>query len=211
MENLINPNIEKYAYTSTQSESELLQDLIEQTYAEIARPHMLTGRVEGRLLKLLVQIHQPKLIVEVGTFTGYSALSMAEGLREDGKIITCEIDPKAEKIAQQAFDQSPYKKKIELRMGPALETIKNLEQEIDFSFIDADKSGYPAYYEETLKKTKPGGLIILDNALLSGRVLTQPDNSSKAVAALNEKISKDDRVENVFLTVRDGIQLVRKK
>ncbi|MDJ0624746.1 MAG: class I SAM-dependent methyltransferase [Candidatus Caenarcaniphilales bacterium] len=209
--NLVDEYLENYVYESTKEESELLQELILRTSKSIPRPHMLTGRVVGRLLKLLVQIHRPKLVLEVGTFTGYSALSMAEGLPEDGKIITCEIDMRAKEIAEEFFQRSPYKNKIELKMAPALETIGALKDLIDFSFIDADKSAYPEYYEQILRRTKPGGLIVIDNALLSGRVLNQPDNSSKAVASLNKKITEDDRVENVFLTIRDGIQLIRKK
>ena len=146
------------------------------------------GRVEGRFLKLLVQLVQPELILEVGTFTGYSALSMAEGLTEGGKIITCEIDLKAQKVAQEAFDTSPFGHKIELRMGPAIETIRQLDQAIDLSFIDADKENYPLYYEEILTRTRPGGVIIIDNTLWSGQVLKPKDTASKAIARLNEMI-----------------------
>lgn len=211
MLSLVSEEIEKYASRSTQAEPELLQNLMVQTYGRMELPQMLTGRLEGRLLKLLVQLCQPRLILEVGTFTGYSALCMAEGLPDDGKIITCENDPKAQKMAQEAFDASPYGSKIELRMGEAIDTVRQLNQAIDFSFIDADKVGYPVYYEEILVRTRPGGVILLDNMLLSGRVLDPQDEASKAIAQLNETISKDQRVENVLLTVRDGVQFLRKK
>ena len=211
MKILVEEVLEEYAFRVTQEEPENLQKLITLTYEQMDFPEMLSGRVEGRFLKLLVQLVQPKLILEVGTFTGYSALSMAEGLSEDGKIITCEIDPKAQKVANEAFDTSPFGHKIELRMGPAIETIRQLDQTIDLSFIDADKENYPLYYEEILARTRPGGLIIIDNALWSGQVLNPQDTASKAIARLNEMISKDNRIENVLLTVRDGIQLVRKK
>jgi caffeoyl-CoA O-methyltransferase len=136
---------------------------------------------------------------------------MAEGLPDGGKIITCEIDPKAQQIAQEAFNASLDGDRIELKMGPALDTIRHLELEIDFSFIDADKKSYPDYYAEILIRTRPGGVILLDNMLLSGRVFDPQDGTSKTIAQLNETISKDDRVENVLLTVRDGVQFVRKK
>ena len=172
---------------------------------------MLTGRVEGRFLKLLVQITQPHLVVEIGMFTGYSALSMAEGLPEGGRIITCDIDPEAREIAQAAFDSSPHGHKIEIKMGPALNTIRQINEPIDFSFIDADKKGYPNYYEEVVQRTKSGGLIIIDNMFLSGRVLDPRDEAAQAVAELNQTINRDDRVDNVLLTIRDGVQLIRKK
>ena len=211
MKLFIDERIEEYAQAHTRAEPKLLIDLIAKTHAETDAPEMLTGRVEGRFLKLLVQIAQPRLLVEVGMFTGYSALSMAEGLPADGKIITCDINPDSRAIAQAAFDASPYGNKIEIRMGPALETLRQLDQTIDFAFIDADKQSYPIYYEEILKRTRPGGLILMDNMFLSGRVLDPQDNTAKAVAELNRFIAEDNRVENVLLTVRDGVQLIRKK
>lgn len=211
MELLVDEEIDQYVFRNTKPEPELLQSLAERTQREMADPQMLTGRVEGRLLKLLVQMCRPKFILEVGTFTGYSALSMAEGLDDDGKIITCEIDPLAQKAAQAAFDASPVGHRIEIRMGPALETIRGLDADIDLSFIDADKEHYPVYYEEVLQRTRPGGLLILDNMLWSGKVLDPQDDTSRIIAALNETIAQDDRVENVLLTVRDGVQLLRKR
>lgn len=210
MISLVDEALEDYARRSTKAEPELLQSLTDQTYEKMELPQMLTGRLEGRFLKLLVQLCRPMLILEIGTFTGYSALSMAEGLPEGGKLITCEEDPKAQEMAQAMFDASPYGKKIELRMGPALDTVRNLQETVDFSFIDADKEGYPVYYEEVLKRTRPGGVILLDNMLLSGRILDPQDAASRAIDQLNETISRDPRVENVLLTVRDGVQFVRK-
>ena len=211
MKPIVHTDIEKYAYEHTRPEPDLLITLSEQTHREMEAPQMLTGRLEGRFLKFLTQIFQPRLILEIGMFTGYSALSMAEGLEEDGRVITCDINPDAQKIAQAAFDKSPYGKKIEIRMGPALDTIRGLNQEIDMSFIDADKENYGVYYEEVLKRTRAGGLIIIDNTLWSGKVLNPQDDSTRAIAKLNDTIARDERVENVLLTVRDGIQLVRKK
>ncbi|MGH6913285.1 MAG: O-methyltransferase, partial [Geminicoccales bacterium] len=151
MELLMDEGIDQYAFRNTRAENELLRLLAERTGREMDDPQMLTGRVEGRLLKLLVQLCQPRLILEVGTFTGYSALSMAEGLGPDGRIITCEIDPRAQKVAQETFDASPVGGRIEIRMGPALETIRSLNEAIDLSFIDADKEHYPEYYEAILE------------------------------------------------------------
>jgi caffeoyl-CoA O-methyltransferase len=211
MKTLIADEIEAYARDHTRPEPGLLMDLIAKTHATMESPQMLTGRVEGRFLKLLVQIFQPRLVLEIGMFTGYSALSMAEGLPDDGRIITCDIDPKARTMAQAAFDASPFGHKIEIRMGPAINTIRQLKQPIDFSFIDADKKAYPVYYEEILARTRPGGLIVMDNMFLSGRVLGPEDDTAKAVDKLNHDIASDERVENVLLTIRDGVQLVRKK
>jgi len=211
MKTFIAEEIEQYAQSHTRPEPELLIGLMAKTHATMDNPQMLTGRIEGRLLKLLVQILQPRLVLEVGMFTGYSALSMAEGLPADGRLITCDIDPKAQEMAQAAFDASPVGHKIEIRMGPALDTLRGLEQAIDFSFIDADKQGYPLYYEEIVTRTRPGGLILMDNMFLSGRVLDPQDDAARAVADLNRAISEDDRVENVLLTIRDGVQLIRKK
>lgn len=208
---MIDEAIEDYAFRVTRKEPGNLQKLFAQTHEIMQYPGMITGRIEGRLLKLIVQLFQPRLVLEIGTFTGYSALSMAEGLAEDGKIITCDIDPKAQKIAQAAFDASPFGHQIEMRMGPAIDTIRQLTETIDLAFIDADKENYPLYYEEVLERTRPGGVIIVDNMLWSGRVLDPQDADSKAIARLNEIICKDSRVENVMLTVRDGIQLVRKR
>lgn len=211
MELLTDEAIDQYAFHHTRAENGLLQSLAERTQRDMHDAQMLTGRVEGRLLKLLVQLCQPRLILEVGTFTGYSALSMAEGLGPEGRIITCEIDPRAQKVAQEAFDASPVGRKIEIRMGPALDTIRSLHEELDLSFIDADKERYPDYYEAVVERTRPGGLLIFDNMLWSGKVLDPQDDISRILSGLNRTIAADERVENVLLTVRDGVQLVRKR
>jgi len=203
--------IEAYAANKTGAEPESLTALAEFTHAEMKWPQMLTGRLEGRLLKLLVQLTRPKLVLEVGTFTGYSALSMAEGLPDDGRIITCEVDERARDVAQGAFDASAFGDRIELRFGPALDTIATIDAPIDFSFIDADKENYPTYYEALLERTRPGGVIVVDNVLWSGNVLEPDDEDSRAIAQLNDTVAKDPRVENVLLTVRDGVQLIVKK
>jgi caffeoyl-CoA O-methyltransferase len=211
MKPLVIEAVERYARDKTQPEPQQLRELEERTYADMKYPQMLTGRLEGRLLKLLVRLCNPRLVLEVGTFTGYSALSMAESLPENGRIVTCEIDPDARDMAQAAFDASPFGSRIELCFGPALETIASIDEPIDFSFIDADKQNYPAYYEAILARTRRGGVILIDNVLWSGRVLEPADEDTEAIARLNDTIVADDRVENVLLTVRDGVQLVVKK
>jgi len=210
METFARPEIEDYAYAATRAEPELLAQLERRTHAEMEDPQMLTGRVEGRLLKLLTRLLRPRLAVEVGTFTGYSALSIAEGLEEGARLITCELDSDRARVARESFASSAHGAKIELRLGPALETLRGITEPIDFSFIDADKTGYPEYYEELVLRTRAGGAILLDNMLMSGRVLDPQDEGSRAVAALNQRIAHDARVENVLLTVRDGVQLVVK-
>ena len=144
-------------------------------------------------------------------FTGYSGLMMAEGLPEDGRLITCDVDPKAEAIARRYFAESPHGHKIEIRMGPALDTLRTIKGPIDMAFIDADKENYPDYYEACLGLLRPGGLIVADNVLWSGRVLKPEDESTRAIVAFNERVQADQRVENVCLTVRDGMMLAWKR
>jgi caffeoyl-CoA O-methyltransferase len=208
---IVDKDLEKYAFDHTAPEPELLGKLSEETHARMQMPQMLTGRLEGRLLKLLVQLSGARRVLELGTFTGYSALSMAEGMPEDGKVVTCEIEPAHAAMAQRYFDASPYGKKIEIRMGPASGTLAALKGQFDLAFIDADKENYPAYYESVVDLIRPGGLILVDNTLWSGLVLKAHDRESVAIDTLNKRIAKDGRVENVLLTVRDGLQLVRKK
>jgi caffeoyl-CoA O-methyltransferase len=207
----IDKDLERYAFDHTAPEPELLQRLSDETHAKMQMPQMLTGRLEGRLLKLLARMSGARRVVEIGTFTGYSALSLAEGMPADGTLVTCEIDPAHAAMAQRYFDASPHGNKIRILMGPALATLESLEGPFDLAFIDADKENYPAYYERVIGLIRPGGLVLVDNTLWSGRVLLPRDAESIAIDTLNRRIAKDDRVENVLLTVRDGLQLVRKK
>jgi caffeoyl-CoA O-methyltransferase len=212
---IIDKDVEGYAYERTRSEPELLRRLSDETYATMEWPTMLTGRLEGRLLKLLAALSGARRVLEIGTFTGYSALSMAEGLPDGGKVITCEIDPRNAVFAQRYLDASPHGRKVEIRIGPALETLAVLRSGggdggFDLAFIDADKSNYPAYYEQALELVRAGGLIVVDNTLWSGQVLHPEDEESRAIDTLNRRIAGDSRVENVLLTIRDGVQLVRK-
>ncbi len=208
---LVDEKIEAYAADHTRAQPELLNRLAQETHRSMKDPEMLTGRLEGGFLRLMVRAFQARRIVEIGMFTGYSALSMAEALPDDGKLITCEVNPEAEAIARRYFRESPHGDKIEIRMGPALRTLEKLEGPFDFVFIDADKENYPSYYELCLERLRPGGAIAVDNVLWSGRVLDPQDEETRAIATLNERVSKDDRVDHVLLTIRDGVMLVIKK
>jgi caffeoyl-CoA O-methyltransferase len=208
---IVDKALERYAFAHTRPEPELLRELAEETHARMAAPQMLTGRLEGRLLKLLAAVSGAKRVLEIGTFTGYSALSLAEGMPEEGRVITCEIEKSHAAMAQRYFDRSPHGRKIEIRMGPALDTLAALAGPFDLAFIDADKENYPAYYERVADLIRPGGLILVDNTLWSGLVLEPRDTESRAIDAVNRRIAEDTRMENVLLTVRDGIQLIRKR
>jgi caffeoyl-CoA O-methyltransferase len=202
--------IERYAYERTKREPEPLPALATAT-AAMPGAGMLTGRVEGRFLCMLVKLLNAKRVLELGTFTGYSALSMAEGLPADGQLITCELDQTHADIARSWFARSVHGAKIELRLGPALGTIASLEGSFDLAFIDADKENYPAYYQACLAKLRSGGLLVIDNTLWSGKVLSPSEPSAQAIDSLNRIIERDERVDNVLLTVRDGVHLVRKR
>ena len=213
MDELVRSEIEDYAAASTTPEPELLQEVARQTEALGERSRMLTGRLEGRLLNFLVGLVQPQQVLEVGCFTGYSALSMAEALPEGGRLYTCEISREHADIAQANFDRSPFGDRINLCFGPALDTIASLDGPFGFVFVDADKSNYPRYYEAVLPKLAEGGLIAFDNVLWSGRVLDDDDDTddTAAIRTLNARLAQDDRVDVVMLTVRDGLTLVRRR
>lgn len=202
--------IEDYAHQKTKPESELLKNLILETKTNTSAANMLSGRIEGRLLNMLVKISSAKKILEIGTFTGYSALCMAEALPLDGMLTTCEIDDKTAKIAQKYFSLSPHAHKIKLIIGPAMNTIDSLNEQFDLVFIDADKNNYPNYFSAVKPKVKNGGLIIIDNALWGGEVISPKDKRAIAIDNLNETILNDPCVENVLLNIRDGVNVVRK-
>ncbi len=210
MEFLVNEAVEDYAFLSTTPEPELLQELIDETNKNMGWPQKLSGRLVGRTLKFLVQLHQPRNVLEIGMFTGYSALSIAEGMPDDGKIICCETNPRAIDFAKTFFDRSPHGHKIEVIFGKAIETIETLDMELDFTFIDADKRNYLNYYRKALEMTRPGGLIVLDNMLWSGKVIQPESDIDDVLVELNKEIAADPNVENLFLTVRDGMNVVRK-
>lgn len=207
----INPDIKAYADQHTTSEPELLQELIEVSDQNLKYIDMLSGRVVGRLLNMLVKISGAQRVLEIGMFTGYSALMMADALPEDGELITCDMNEKYAEIARQFFEKSVNGHKVTVKMGEALDTLKTLEGPFDFMFIDADKENYPNYYRETLSMLKSGGLMVIDNVFLAENVLDPNDEKAKAVDQLNKMIAEDDRVEQVMLTVRDGLTIVLKR
>jgi caffeoyl-CoA O-methyltransferase len=206
----IDEKIEQYAYDHTSEESKLLTKLEKETYEKLEIPQMTTGRIEAGLLKLLARLVGAKRILEIGTFGGYSALSMAEALPKDGALVTCDNDPVAIAFAKKYFSESPHGKKIKQMEGPALGSIKKLAGTFDMVFIDADKINYVNYYEAILPMVRPSGLIAVDNVLWSGRVLDPQDESDRAIHQFNERVIKDQRVESVLLTVRDGLSCIIK-
>ena len=206
----IKEEIETYAYEHTQNEGKLLQKLEAETYEKLEIPQMLTGRLEGRFLRLMAKLIGARRIIEVGTFGGYSAISMAEALPDDGELFTCDIDPVAIAFARRFFAESEHGKKITLLEGPALESIKTLSGTFDMAFIDADKENYLNYYNAILPVIRTNGVILVDNVLWSGRVLDPKDDSDKAIHRFNETVIKDDRVEPVMMTIRDGVYCIRK-
>ena len=211
MDRFIDTAIEQFAHDHTEPETDLYARLREETYRTAKRPEMQVGLIEGRFLQMLVRLIGARNILEIGMFTGYSTLMMAEGLPDDGHLITCEIDPKAEAIARRYFAESQHGNKITIRMGPALETIKTLSGPLDLVFIDADKINYSNYYEACFPLVKPGGLIVGDNVLWSGKVIDPQDDDTRAIVAFNRLLKSDPRVENVCLTVRDGMMLAWKR
>ena len=211
MDRFIDVAVEQFAHDHTEPETDLYVRLREETYRVMQWPQMQVDVIEGRFLQMLVRLSGAKSILELGMFTGYSALMMAEALPDDGHLITCEIDPKAEAIARRYFAESPHGDKITIRMGPALDTIKTLAGPLDLVFIDADKVNYSNYYEACLPLLKSGGLVVADNVLWSGKVLHPKDADDHAIVAFNRLVQSDPRVKNVCLTVRDGMMLAWKR
>ena len=204
--------IDRYAEEHTTQPEPLLADLARETRETLESPQMLTGTVEGRFLELLVYASGAKRVLELGTYSGYSSLSMAAGLPAGGRIDTCELDENRAAVAQRYIDQSPYADRIEIHLGPALETIGRLEGQFDFVFIDADKPNYVNYYEAVLPRLTERGFIAADNTLWSGRVLEDDDDEgTRTIKAFNEHVKSDPRVTSVMLSVRDGVTLIRPK
>jgi caffeoyl-CoA O-methyltransferase len=208
---IVPEEIEAYAERHTTPPEELLAELAAETKATLSFPEMLTGSVQGRLLELLVHALQARRVLELGTFSGYSALSMAAGLPGDGRIDTCELEETQAEVARRYIAQSLYADQITVHVGPALETIGRLEGNFDFVYIDADKENYVNYYEALLPRLSAAGLIAADNTLWSGSVLddADPSESTSGIKAFNEHVRNDPRVTSVLLTVRDGITLIR--
>src|SRR5437763_6133564 len=204
--------IGRYAEEHTTPPVPLLARLAEETRETLPSPGMLTGTVEGRFLELLVYASGARRVLELGTYSGYSSLSMAAGLVEGGRIDTYELEEKHAEVARRYIGESPYADRISIHLGPALETIARLEGEFDFVFIEADKPNYVNYYEAVLPRLSERGFIAADNTLWSGRVLEPTDDEgTRAIKGFNEHVKTDPRVTSVVLTVRDGITLIRPK
>jgi caffeoyl-CoA O-methyltransferase len=208
---LASEQLEAYIEAHTTPPEPHLAALAEETRAALNAPQMLTGTVEGRFLQALVWMGRPQLVLELGTYSGYSALAMAAALPPGGRIVTCELSDEHADFAQRHIDDSPYADRIELRRGPALETVATLDGPFDLVFIDADKQNYVNYYEAVVPKLAERGLIAADNTLWSGNVAEDEDQSDATVAlrAFNDRVREDDRVVCVMLSVRDGITLIR--
>jgi caffeoyl-CoA O-methyltransferase len=208
---IVPEDIERYAEEHTTPHPELLQRLAEETKATLERPQMLTGTIEGRFLEFIVYMTGARRILEVGTFSGYSAISMAAALPPGGRIDTCEVEEKHAAVARRYIEEAGYTDRITIHLGPAIDSIELLEGDFDFVFIDADKENYVNYYEAVLPRLSEGGLIAADNTLWSGRVIdeSEQDEATKAIRAFNDHVRDDGRVDAVLLSVRDGVTLIR--
>ncbi len=208
--------LEKYIHDNSSPEDALLHELDRETHLRVLNPRMISGHIQGKLLELIVKMFRPKNILEIGTFTGYSALCMAAGLEEDATIDTCEVDDELEPLAQSFFDRSEHGHKITLHIGSALEIAPTLGKQFDLVFIDGDKREYPAYYDMLMDKglVHSGSVMLADNILWYGKVV-QPvahnDLHTQALIEFNRKVVEDDRVESVILPLRDGINIIRVK
>ncbi|PRX53053.1 O-methyltransferase [Flagellimonas meridianipacifica] len=210
----LSPILESYIAKSSEEEPPLLKELTRETHLKVVRPRMLTGHFQGRVLSILSKIIAPKHILEIGTYTGYSAICLSEGLQKDGTLHTIEVNEELFDIQTKYFEKSGFSNQIVQHIGDALEIIPKLEVTFDLVFIDAHKVDYHAYFESALKKTKSGSIILSDNVLWSGKVVEPLDKTDLATAALleyNEKLKNDPRVETVLLPIRDGLTLCRVK
>jgi caffeoyl-CoA O-methyltransferase len=213
MLSLIGPELSAYVDDHTTPESALFARLRAETQASLQSPQMQVGHVEGAFLRILVAATRARSILEIGTFSGYSALAMASALPDGGKLVTCDIDPVATAVARRYFAESGYGDKIDLRLGPALQTIEALAAEgrrFDLVFIDADKPNYGNYWDAVLPLVPVGGLVLADNTLWSGKVVAPQEASDHAIVAFNAKVKADPRVEHVLLSIRDGVMMARK-
>jgi predicted O-methyltransferase YrrM len=211
---IVGQEIERYALEHTTPPTPAMVELARDARATLTSPQMLSGLVVGRLLEMLVSALGARRVLEIGTYAGYSALAMAAALPPDGRVITCEISQERAEFARRHITVSPYSDRIEVRVGPALDTIAGLEGQFDLVFIDADKTGYAGYYEAVLGMLSERGLIVVDNTLMGGRVLDgarAEGESVRALVAFNDALVRDERVVCVMLTVRDGVTLIRRR
>lgn len=208
-------DIEAYSEAHTDRESDLLKYIDRETHAKVMRPRMLSGHMQGRLLAMYSRLIRPRRILEIGTYTGYSAICLCEGLAEDGKLITIDLNEELESFVRNIFSKSEYATRIDYRIGKALEILPGITETFDMVFIDADKVNYHLYYDMVIDQVRPGGLIMADNVLWSGKVVqefpTKPDKDTKALLEFNQKVFADERVHSLLLPVRDGIMMAQKK
>ncbi len=207
-------NLADYAEKHTSPEPALLAELNRDTYANVLTPRMLSGHIQGRVLSMFSKMIKPKAILEIGTYTGYAALCMAEGLTADSVLHTIDIDEELETRINKFVSQSPFAQQVKLHIGNALDIIPTLNESFDLVFIDADKENYAAYYDLLIDRLPSGAVLIADNVLWSGKVLEADqlpkDNDTKALDSFNKKIQADSRVENVLMPIRDGLMVIRK-
>ncbi|RJE75455.1 O-methyltransferase [Reichenbachiella sp. MSK19-1] len=203
--------IQRYAEQHSQAASSLLEKIDRETHLYVMRPRMLSGHMQGRVLSMFSHMIRPKVVLEIGTYTGYSALCLAEGLAPDGRLITLDVNEELEERVRGYLSESSYDDQIDFHVGNALEIIPTIDEVFDLVFIDADKSNYQAYFDLVLPKMRQGGFIIADNVLWSGKVVDEKstDKDTKALLAFNQNVHQDDRVENVLMPVRDGLMILR--
>ena len=215
MSGFVDPEVEAYAEAHTEPPDDVLVRLAEETREKTTMPAMMVGSVEGRFLGFLVRALRARRVLEVGTFTGYSSICMARALPPEGRVITVDVNPETTEIARRYATEAGVVDRIDYRVGPAsgtAETISGIEGPFELVFIDADKDGYVDYYEAALPLLADGGVIVADNVLWSGRVVSEPeDDSTRAIQRFNEHVRNDNRVESVMLTIRDGMTLIRRR
>lgn len=210
----IAPELDDYVCNHTENEPSLLYELNRTTHLNVLRPRMLSGHYQGRVLSMLSHMIRPKNVLEIGTYTGYSALCFAEGVQQGGKVITIDINEELEDLVREYISKSNYKAIVDFRVGDAMEIIPTLQEEFDLVFIDADKQNYSSYYDLVFDKVKKGGYIIADNVLWSGKVVEDyetTDRDTQILKDFNQKIQNDNRVQNVLFPIRDGLMIARKK
>jgi caffeoyl-CoA O-methyltransferase len=210
MKPLVDPDLEQYAAEHSTQPGALLRELEQYTYDHLDDPQMVVGRLEGTLLQMLVKLVAARRVLEVGLFTGYSALAMAEALDQHGEVVSCELSEKHIEIARSFFKRSPVGHKIVVHQGPAVDSLADIQGPFDMVFLDADKENYSNYYDLALPMLRSGGLVVADNVLWSGNVLDPKKETDHALVAFNDKVQADPAVENVLLPVRDGVMLARK-
>ena len=212
--NFLSEPLDKYITNHSEDEPELLQQLSRETFQKILQPRMLSGHYQGRVLSMFSKLVNPKNILEIGTYTGYSALCLAEGLQRDGELHTIDVNEELVDFQRKYFDASNYGKQIHQHLGDALEIIPSLNTTFDLAFIDADKENYANYFHLIVEKLKPGGIILSDNVLWSGKVtepLKRDDVSTEALIRYNNLLKLDERVETIVLPIRDGLTICRKR